>query len=530
MDGSVPVSRRSLRATAARLAMVGLLAGSVLAGPGATNAAQAASQRYVVVFAESYALDGSYALGGDYALNHAYALQLVAAAGGTVASDLSRQIGVMVVDSANAQFTALMTSYALVEAVGRDRSFQGVPSAAEMAAAPRADGRGPGGGHSPGGGGPDETTDPLEGEQWDMAMIRTAQAHAHQAGWRAVDVGVLDTGIDGLHLDFDDDGIPGGPTNVDCARGRDFTADNPPAEPSLAAPTGPCVDNNFHGTHVAGTIAAQTNGVGIVGIAPNVTLVPVKVCDTDGHCYVSDVVDGLTYAADARLDVINMSFFVDDETFQSSTEFKCGSDPDQAAFREAVNRAVRYAIKQGVAPVAALGNSDQDLANPVDEDTGEPIDPECDVVPAETDGVTGTVALGAQSEKSSYSNYGDGKADVSAPGGNGTTGDCSRRNMILSTFPGNTYGCISGTSMASPHAAGVAALIVSSFGKLGPDGDVRIAPSRVADLLAATAVDIGLPGYDECFGHGRVDALRAVTNDSSATYDASAPFCPEYDE
>jgi lantibiotic leader peptide-processing serine protease len=514
-----PGARPALRRAVLFLTTAALAAG--LLGPPAVTASEQATQRYIVVFSGSYALDGSYALGGDYALNHGYALQIVNAAGGTVVSDLSRQLGVMVVDSASAQFYALMTGYALVDAVGEDWSFQGIPSAAEMAAAPRA--------NAPAGGGPESTNDPLEPEQWDMAMIRTGGAHAVEAGWRKVDVGVLDSGVDGLHLDFDDDGIPGGSTNVDCARGRDFTTDNPPASPSLAAPTGPCVDNNFHGTHVAGTIAAQANGVGIVGVAPNVTIVPVKVCDADGHCYASDVVDGLTYAADAKLDVINMSFFVDDEAFQESTELKCGSDPAQAAFREAVNRAMRYAIKQGVAPVAALGNSDQDLAHPVDAN-GQPIDPECDVVPAETPGVTGTVALGAQSEKSSYSSYGAGAADVAAPGGNGLTGDCSQRDMILSTFPGNSYACISGTSMASPHAAGVAALIASRFGALGGDGDVRIAPSKVADLLAATAIDIGLAGYDECFGNGRVDALRAVTRNTSAAYDASAPFCPEYDD
>ena len=517
-----PGMRRALRRASLLFTTSALIAG-LIAGPPGAQAAQGASQRYIVVFGGTYALDGSYALGGDYALNHAYALSIVEAAGGSVVSDLSRQIGVMVVDSTSSQFYALMSGYALVDGIATDYAFQGTPTAAEMAAAPQA-------GSGKGGGGPEETTDPLEFRQWDMTMIRTAEAHAVEAGWRKVDVGVLDTGIDALHLDFDDDGIPGGSTNVDCARGRDFTADNPPADPSLAAPTGPCVDNNFHGTHVAGTIAAQANGYGIVGVAPNVTLVPVKVCDTDGHCYASDTVDGVTYAGDAKLDVINMSFFVDDGEFQGSTEFKCGSDPQQAAFREAFNRAMKYAIKQGVAPVAAIGNSDQDLAHPVNQETGEPIDPECDVIPAETPGVTATVALGALSEKARYSSYGQGAADVSAPGGNGTTGDCARNNMILSTFPGNSYGCISGTSMASPHAAGVAALIVSKFGTLGGDGDVRLAPGRVADILAGTAVDIGLAGYDECFGSGRVDALRAVTNDTASLFDATAPNCPEYTE
>jgi hypothetical protein len=84
--------------------------------------------------------------------------------------------------------------------------------------------------------------------------------------------------------------------------------------------------------------------------------------------------------------------------------------------------------------------------------------------------------------------------------------------------------------MASPHAAGVAALIVSQLGKLSGDGDVKSSPNAVADRLRATVVDIGLPGYDECFGHGRIDALRAVTNNTSAAYDASAPNCPEYSE
>jgi hypothetical protein len=84
--------------------------------------------------------------------------------------------------------------------------------------------------------------------------------------------------------------------------------------------------------------------------------------------------------------------------------------------------------------------------------------------------------------------------------------------------------------MASPHAAGVAALIVSQFGKLGADGDVKLSPTTVEQYLQSTAIDIGLKGYDECFGNGRIDALRAVNRDTSRAYDASAPFCAEYGE
>jgi subtilisin family serine protease len=329
-----------------------------------------------------------------------------------------------------------------------------------------------------------------------------------------VDVGILDSGIDGRHPDF----LKAGVTNVDCARGRNSVA----SPPGIGTPD-PCTDNQFHGTHVAGTVAARANGIGIVGVAPNVTLVPVKVCDATGFCYASAVVDGITYAGDQKFDVINMSFFVDDNEFQESTEFKCASDPVQRTFRRAVERAIQYARSRGVTPVAALGNSDNDLAHPP-----EPYENECEVVPAETQGVIGVGALGPRSEKASYSNYGTFATDVVAPGGNGSTGECA--TTILSTFPGGGYICIQGTSMASPHAAGVAALIVSQFGTVGRDGDVEMPPTKVENYLQSTTVDIGLSGYDECFGNGRIDADRAVRHDTSRVYDPSAPPCPEYAE
>jgi subtilisin family serine protease len=135
------------------------------------------------------------------------------------------------------------------------------------------------------------------------------------------------------------------------------------------------------------------------------------------------------------------------------------------------------------------------------------------------------MALGSQSEKADYSSYGNGATDVAAPGGNGSTADCT--TTVISTVPGSLYGCFQGTSMASPHTTGVAALIVSQYGKLGSDGDVKMSPTQVEAYLQGSTVDIGLSGYDECFGHGRIDALRAVQHDTSKATETVDP-CPEY--
>ena len=474
------------KASIAALAAL-LLAGLAGAVPSSSSSA-AGAQGYLVVLAGTQGANGFTTTGTAAAISAA-----IASAGGTVRNDLSQQIGVLYVHSPNAAFASALSGSALVESVGADVSWQGVAVSA-----------------------PEPVDDPGEVAQWDMQQIRTDEAHQIQGGIPAVDVGVLDTGIDGQHVDFK----KGLASNVACERGRNSIA-FVPGGPGVGTPD-PCVDNGFHGTHVAGTIGARANALGLVGVAPNVTLVPVKVCDSSGLCYASAVVDGITYAGDQKFDVINMSFFVDDNEFQQSTEFKCMDDPVQRTFRKAVERAIQYARSQGVTPVAALGNSDEDLAHP-----SEPNENNCDVVPAETEGVIGTAALGSQKQKASYSNYGTGAVDVTAPGGTGT-GNCL--NAVPSTFPANTYACISGTSMASPHAAGVAALIVSQFGTLGADGDVKMSPTKVEQYLQSTAIDQGLPGYDECFGNGRIDALRAVTLDTSQAYDASAPYCPEYSE
>jgi subtilisin family serine protease len=460
----------------------------------------------------AYALLDAYALDENYALARDYALYALAMAGATITTALSRQIGVFIVDSANAQFAQIMKTYALVQYVGQDFGVDMFPSFAEAIGSGQLEIW-----DSEVAEVPSVGEDPLEPAQWDMQLIRTQAAHAYATG-RGVDVGVLDSGIDGNHLDFRDNGLPTGDSNVDCVRGADFTFDGPGVGNPLA-----CVDNNFHGTHVAGTIGARRNGIGVVGVAPNATLVPIKVCDGDGHCYVSDTVEGITYAGDLGLDVVNMSFFVDDDAFQESTEFKCQSNDTQRAYRMAVERALAYARDEGVSLVAALGNSDIDLAD--DAARGGK---DCLTVPAQSPGVIGTVALGPASEKSWYSSYGSGWADVAAPGGNEELADANCLTEILSTLPGNTYGCIQGTSMASPHTVGVVALIIGKYGQADDHGGLTWAPDKVWKQLKATAIDIGTKGYDECYGYGRIDALRAARNLTSYSRDTSQTGCSEY--
>ena len=500
---------RRARTFFAVFGLMALLGTVQLGGAGAETAEV---KRYNVVFAGTATTDGFTIDGGTEA-----ALALVTEAGGTVIHDLTDQIGVVTAISADSSFAETMAASDVVEEVGEDFVWKAFPSFDEAVASGELtvvqseelpDTSEPG-------------TDPGELLQWALELVcvnpderpgcaGTTGSHPVQAGSPLVEVGILDTGIDATHVDFFKDGV----SNVNCAKGADFT--------TLGTPT-PCIDNQFHGTHVAGIVGARVNGIGVAGVAPNVELIPVKVCDTTGFCYSSSTVAGITHAADMKFEVINMSFFVDDEIFLQSTEYKCMSDPVQRAFRQANERAIQYARNQGVVPVAALGNSDDDLAHPP-----EPYDNECEVVPAETQGVIGTMALGANSQKAGYSNYGSGAVDVAAPGGSGQNLNCA--NTVLSTIPGELYGCFQGTSMASPHASGVAALIVSEFGTLGSDGDVRFSPTKVESYLQSTTVDIGLEGYDECFGNGRINALRAVLHDTSNVYDATAPFCPEYEE
>jgi subtilisin family serine protease len=476
-----------LAVLSAAVVLAGLSAGS--AGAYAVHSGYAVdAQRYVITLTGDYAVTEGYAVGSSYAvdaLTHQYAVYAVQAAGGTVVSDLSKQIGVLIVEAPNANFATLVQQYAVMDGyavIGAISQDKGTPQPSKP------EGRKNGGKSAP------ASPDPLENEQWGMQMIRAPQAHAKTLGSPKVDVGIIDSGIDSTHVDFSATGTLGGVSNVDCARGHVSVPESPTL--STVAPS-PCVDTGFHGTHVAGIVAAQLNGTGVAGVAPGVTLVPIQVCDVE-VCWWSAAIDGITYAGDAKLDVINMSFYADDPDTLAGPLTDC--DPDDSATVQAIERAIAYARSRGVTPVAALGNSSEDLAGPAYAN--------CHVVPAETPGVVAVSALGPTSSIASYSNYGAGAVDVASPGGDGMDGDSA--GAILSTIPGQQWFAFNGTSMASPHATGVAALIESRFGKVGSDGDVELRPDQVAARLMGSATDIGSRGYDPFYGFGRIDALRAI--------------------
>ena len=423
--------------------------------------------------------------------------------------------------------------------------------------------------------------DPFSTVQWDMAMIDAdfSGSYRYEQGSDGVLVGVIDTGIEADHPDI--------APNFNRELSRNFTVDDPvidgPCEedPDQSCEDPPDVDEGGHGTHVAGTVGAPLNQVGIGGVAPQVGLVNLRAGQDSGFFFLQPTVDALTFAGNNGIDVVNMSFFTDPWLYN------CGSNPadspaEQAQQRTviaATQRALRFARRHGVTLVSALGNESTDLGNPT-EDAISPdyppgsertrtVDNSCLTMPTEGEGVVGVSAVGPSGRKAWYSNYGVEQTDVSAPGGDsldfpGTSAYLQPENRILSptsevslrergfldpeeptnrvrseVVDGKTWYWVydNGTSMASPHAAGVAALIVSRWGRRDRvHGGLTLSPRTVDRLLKRTALDVpcpeprtyiyppapeleipelqatceGSPAFNGFYGHGVVNALRAV--------------------
>ncbi|WP_414635473.1 S8 family peptidase [Actinophytocola sp.] len=337
------------------------------------------------------------------------------------------------------------------------------------------------------------TTD-RTGEQWDMALIHADRARRITPGSRDVVVGVLDSGVDPNHPDLR--------AALDPARSAGCLTGKPDTTPSAWEPTA-----SPHGTHVAGTIAAADDGHGTAGVAPGVRVASVKVVDDEGFIYPEYAVCGLMWAAAQRMTITNNSYYVDPWLMT------CDRAGEHVA-QEAVRRAVDYNTRQGVLTVAAATNAGLDL--------GRRQEGNCRVLPAGLRGVVAVSAVGPQRLKSSYSSYGLGLVDLAAPGGEVATGKQPEQACVLSTVPGG-YARSCGTSMATPHASGVAALLASRHPKSSPQELTRMLTTQAEPIPCPEDYDLngtgaqdgycsGYAPYNSFHGHGMVDALAAVTS------------------
>ncbi|HET6293729.1 MAG TPA: S8 family serine peptidase [Kribbella sp.] len=412
----------------------------------------------------------------------------VEAAGGTVVESYS-QIGVVIAQSTNSAFRTDVRAGKNgreVQSVGATRTAA-VSEGPVGSTAKTAQTKGLAAGEAT------VAPDPDEAKQWDMVQIKADQAHKITDGSRRVLVGVNDSGVDDTHPDL--------APNFDAKNSVNCVGNGvPDTTPGAWRPT-----TSSHGTHVAGTIAAARNGIGIVGVAPGVKIASVKVVNDDGFIYPEYSICGIIWAAEHHMDVTNHSYFID------PWEFWCKDNGDQGAVQESVRRAYDFASKRGVLSVAAAGNANYDLANKTTDDSSpndttpvtRPINNGCLDMPTELPGVI-TVASTTQTKaRSSFSNFGLNKIDVAAPG-----------SSILSTLPGGGYGTMSGTSMASPHVAGVAALMKSTHPWWGPR-DLEKALRQQADDTACptTTPDArctGTTANNAFYGEGIADSLDAV--------------------
>ncbi|GHD54524.1 peptidase S8 [Streptomyces mirabilis] len=439
----------------------------------------------------------------------------ISAAGGTVVIAYEK-IGVIVVHSANPDFGQRIRAVRGVQSAGATRTApltaagttdEGAAqmlSAAEAAKVSRTAAAG---------------EEPLEADQWDLRAIGADKAAKTNPGSKSVTVAVIDVGVDDTHPDIAPNFSPSQSAN--CVGGKPDTT---------YGAWRPVDADHYHGTHVAGEIAAARNGIGVAGVAPGVKVSGITVAEPDASqlFYPESVVCAFVFAADHGVEITNNSYYVDPWLYN------CLDDPDQRAIVDAVNRAQLYAQRKGTLNVAAAGNSNDDLDSNALVDASSPddstavtrtVDPhKCFDVPTQLPGVVTVASTGVTGAKSYFSSYGKGVIDVAAPGGDKyqIPDTPSKNGRILSTMPNNQYGFLQGTSMATPHVAGVAALLKSKYPWASPaqlqallkaEADNPGCPTAPYDGNGDGVVDatcVGGKHVNGFYGAGIVNALRAV--------------------
>jgi lantibiotic leader peptide-processing serine protease len=427
--------------------------------------------------------------------------QQLAAAGGTLTGKMDK-VGLATASSASPDFAAKAAKISGIKSVIQDFTVQWYDPSKERNVVSEDYGNPPASGDN----------DRFFDLQWGHDAIDAPEAW--NAGYRGkgASVAVLDGGFDLDHPDL--------APNIDLAASANFV-------PGEALQYGPA--NTFsHGTHVAGTVAAADNGFGIIGVAPEARLILVKVLRDAGSGSFSWLLSGIVHATNQGADVINMSLgaaiprngkFLDDNgTPDDPTDDFIVSDTK--AVQElivAISRVTTYAYQQGVTLISSAGNE----ANDGDKDKS------LVHIPSDAPNVISISATAPRGWAvnpftanldfpASYTNFGTSVIDLAAPGGDAvypgneivTIGGIRQFayvfDLVFSTGNNGWYWS-AGTSMASPHAAGVAALIIGKNG-----GNIK--PSQVETILRASADDLGKPGKDAYYGHGRVNAYRAVAN------------------
>jgi len=471
--------------------------------------------------------------------------QLVAAAGGQIVVRLP-QIGGVGVVSANPGFAATMSASASVAAAERSArtSVQPEPAFGQSSAAQaravvafaRAH-RHRGGGGSGAGADPQPEPDDLGSEQWDKMRMNVSLtgSYAVNQGRPEVHVAFTDTGVDQTHPDIQ--------ANLDGADSASFVTGALLGDGTVIQPEPSIQDFNGHGTWTASALAAPINGVGISGVAPKVSIVELKTQDANGNGLLLWFDQAMLYAAAKHVDIVSSSI----------VSYAQRGDADYVLAR----RAVAYARDHGVLTVAALGNDNLDLASDRSLQVAFGV-PGVVEVPGGLPGVVGVSATGYANQKTYYSNYGAGTVDVAAPGGDphfqlppadlySAGGELlGAWSSTASAFPPLTFddgcpgGCLyaglHGTSMATPNAAGVAALIVSRYGDFSGTGRWHMDPDQVQRALERSSnpqpcpsprtVDYAVPpglfvfDYATCeggqganngfYGSGIVDAMAAL--------------------